>query len=422
MKPADRLAATIRREGPVPFDWFMDAALYAADGGFFARGGGAGRGGRDFVTSPEVGPLFGALVARAIDRCWNVLDRPDPFVVVEAGAGCGRLAREVLRAAPSCLPALRYVLVERSASLRAAQHDLLVIEPPGEAIGPYARYEDVPVAVVGAGPVFTALDDLPVLSFEGVVLANELLDNLPFGIAEWDGDAWTEIRVGLADGGDGRPCDAGPVSATGPATLHPAVPTGAVAPRFVEVRVPAARSDVAMLEALTSGFRVPAGARLPIPRGIEAWLDSCGSALTRGFLLLIDYVDGVEGVLTRGPQWLRTYRGHGRGGPVLEDPGSQDVTAEVIAEQVERSARAAGFEVVSEQPQSQWLRDLGIEDLVEEGRRVWRERAHIGDLTAIAARSRVTEAAALTDPEGLGGHRVITLRRPLPLVWTSAEP
>src|SRR5215218_6545670 len=118
---AERIAERIRREGPIPFDRFVDAALYDEEGGFFARGGGAGRAGRDFVTSPEVGVLFGTLMARFLDRVWSELARPDPFVVVEAGAGRGRLAADVLRARPDCTPALRYVLVERSAALRAAQ-------------------------------------------------------------------------------------------------------------------------------------------------------------------------------------------------------------------------------------------------------------------------------------------------------------
>ena len=63
----------------------MEAALYG-EGGFFAEGGGAGRAGRDFITSPEVGSLFGACVARALDGWWRELGAPDPFLVVEAGA------------------------------------------------------------------------------------------------------------------------------------------------------------------------------------------------------------------------------------------------------------------------------------------------------------------------------------------------
>src|SRR3954469_22246907 len=126
------IAERIHREGAVPFDAFVDAALYG-DGGFFATGHGAGRAGRDFVTSPEVGSLFGACVARALDRAWHEQGTPDPFFVIEAGAGRGRLAREVLRAKPECAPALHYVLVERSAALRDDQRDALELEPADEA-------------------------------------------------------------------------------------------------------------------------------------------------------------------------------------------------------------------------------------------------------------------------------------------------
>ena len=83
----------------------MEAALYDPEDGFYASGGSAGRRG-DFLTAPEVGPLYGAVLARALDTWWAELGRPDPFVVVEAGAGPGTLARSVLAAAPACLPAL----------------------------------------------------------------------------------------------------------------------------------------------------------------------------------------------------------------------------------------------------------------------------------------------------------------------------
>src|SRR5215213_9313391 len=113
----------------------MDLALYDPAHGFYATGGGAGRRG-DFLTSPEVGPLFGAVVARALDAWWDDLGRPDPFLVVEAGAGTGTLARDVLAAGPACGPALRYVLVERSESLRERQAGRLALELPAHALGP----------------------------------------------------------------------------------------------------------------------------------------------------------------------------------------------------------------------------------------------------------------------------------------------
>ena len=83
---AQRLRERIHREGPITFAAFMEAALYDDRDGFFTRGAGAGRAGADFVTSPEVGPLFGRLVARALDRSWAAMGEPDPFdSVVMAG-------------------------------------------------------------------------------------------------------------------------------------------------------------------------------------------------------------------------------------------------------------------------------------------------------------------------------------------------
>ena len=114
MSAIEAISARIEREGAIRFDAFVDLALYG-EGGFFSGGSGAGRR-SDFLTSPELGPLYGALFARAIDAEWERLRRPDPFVVVEGGAGRGALAKSILDAAPDCLPALRYVCVERSAA------------------------------------------------------------------------------------------------------------------------------------------------------------------------------------------------------------------------------------------------------------------------------------------------------------------
>jgi NADH dehydrogenase [ubiquinone] 1 alpha subcomplex assembly factor 7 len=357
--------------------------LYEPDVGFFASGHGAGRAGRDFVTSPEVGSLFGACVARALDRCWHQLGTPDPFIVVEAGAGNGRLARDVSRSNPECRRALHYVLVEVSSALRDEQRDRLDLEPPDEALGPFARSagDDAPLAVAGSGPVFTALEELPALELTGVVLANELLDNLPFGIAQAGDRGWQEVRVALLSRGE-----------------------------FTEVLVPAEPIDASALDAITADIRVPAGARLPIPRGIDAWVETCGQILRHGTLIVIDYVDSARGMVERGAgSWLRTYRSHGRAGAPFDAPGSCDITADVVREQVVHAAARSGLRVVADESQAEWLAGLGIEALVEAGRRTWQERAHIGDLEALAGRSRVGEASALTDPAGLGAHRVITL-------------
>jgi len=363
---AEQLAHLIHREGPITFDRFMEIALYG-EGGFFSSGHGAGRAGRDFVTSPEVGPLFGACMARALDRLWHALGEPDPFLVVEAGAGNARLAREIRRDAPECLRALRYVLVERSARLRAEHREHLPIEPVDEALGPFVRRDDEDKAVpaVSAGPVFTSLEELPALAAtSAVVLANELLDNLPFGIAQWDGTRWLEVRVGNRDGGG-----------------------------FEEVLVP---TDADF------GPGTAAGARVPVPSGIRDWWRACDGVLRDGFVLVIDYATRAVDLPTR--RWLRTYRAQSTGTDPLDAPGEQDITADIVIEQVEI---ASPFPRIRVDRQAEWLAALGIGDLVDEGRRMWAEGAARGDLEALAGRSRVGEAEALTDPEGLGAHHVI---------------
>jgi SAM-dependent MidA family methyltransferase len=362
----------IHREGPVRFDVAVEAMLYG-DEGFFTMGGGAGREG-DFLTSPEVGPLFGVLVGRAIDAEWERLGRPDPFVVIEAGAGRGALVRAVLDAEPACLTALRYVCVERSPALRAAMDDALPLEPAANVFGAVLHGEDPDdeAAVVGgSGPVVTALDELPLVPVTGMVIANELLDNLPFRLLERRGDAWSEIFVG-ADG---------------------------AALREVIVRAPGSIGA----EATRLAPDAKDGARIPLQHVAAEWVRSALGTLQRGRVLAIDYADDTASLAGRPwTEWLRTYRAHGRGGDPLEDPGTQDVTCEVATDQLARIRRPE-----RDRAQSEWLADLGIDDLTEAARAAWQERAHIGDLEALKHRSRVNEAAALTDPTGLGAFRVL---------------
>src|SRR3546814_11010605 len=94
------LGGAIGRRGPIPFDEVVAAALYSPDGGFYTGEGRAGRRG-DFVTSAEVGPLFGTLVGRALDDWWIEARRPDVFVVVEACAGPGTLPASTLASQPA---------------------------------------------------------------------------------------------------------------------------------------------------------------------------------------------------------------------------------------------------------------------------------------------------------------------------------
>jgi SAM-dependent MidA family methyltransferase len=336
----DRLAARIRDEGPIRYSTFVDAALYDPDGGFYAAHGSAGRRG-DFLTSVEVGPLFGAVVSDALDECWHALGRPAPFRVAEWGAGRGTLGRTVVASEPDCAEALDYLLVERSARLRS-EHPV--------------------------GPPWTSVDGWPGGEPLHMVLANELLDNLAFDLAEWRDGRWREVRVGTASDGFTE------VLVDLDADVHPQLPATAVD-----------------------------GARLPVQHAAADWLRDALAHVERGCVVVIDYADTTESLRSRPwREWVRTYRGHERGDDPLERPGSQDITCEVDIDQL-----AAVRSPDRRRTQAEFLQAHRIEQLVEDGRRIWQERAHLSDLTALRARSRVREAEALLDPAGLGAFQVI---------------
>ena len=375
----ERLREQIHREGPIPFDRFMAAALYDEAGGFFSQGHGPGRAGRDFVTSPETGSLFGFLMARALDRWWERLEQPDPFVVIDAGAGTGRLAADVLRATPACAPALRYVLVEASARLREEQRERLPIEPADRVLGPAAPGDvgDAPMAVTGVGPIVTSIDELPAGIEHGVLIANELLDNLPVRVVEWTGTRWDEIRVGSED------------------------------EIFVEIAVPAPAELATAAETVRAGVTVAAGARLPVPTGTAGWVADVAAMLHRGALVVIDYAADAAGLVARGPHnWLRTYRAHERGGAPLVQPGEQDVTCDVPIEHLLTVADRSGFGLEEHTNQREWLQALGVDAIADAAAAATRAEPARTDLAALVARSHVSEAAALTDPDGLGAHHV----------------
>lgn len=323
---------------PVPFEQFMDDALYGP-AGFYTQSGSAGRRG-DFLTSPEVGPLFGAVIARHLDAEWRRIGTPDEFVVVDAGAGPGTLARSVAAASPECSAAMRYVAVETSEAQRARHPD-----------GIESR------------------SDLPDGPFDGVIIANELLDNLPFRLAVFD-QGWSEAFIEAQPSGElterlSAPFDPAPAA------------------------LPAAGSF---------------GARAPLVDRAAAWVADARSRIGSGSLLVIDYGVARTTELAMRPwrDWLRTYRDNERGDHYLRFPGSQDITTDVPFDQLP--------EPDSVRTQAQFLQLRGIDDLVDEGRRVWKEQAARPGLEAMRMRSRISESEALLEPHGLGGFLVAEWR------------
>jgi SAM-dependent MidA family methyltransferase len=325
---------------PMRFDAYVERCLYDPEAGFYTAGGAAGRRG-DFLTSAEVGPLFGAVLARAVDAWWDEAGRPSPFVVVDAGTGSGTLVRALLHAAPACAAAWQLVAVERSPVLRAAHRDLV---QRGVRSTP-----TLPGDLTGA-----------------VVIANELLDNLPFRVLERRPDGWADLAVTSHDG------------------------------RLGLTHLAADHHAARVAQGLVGD--VPTGTRIPLLTEAARWVS--GVVATAAHLVVFDYGAPSTAALARRPwtSWVRTYRAHQRAGSPLDDPGGADVTVEVAADQLPPGARWSD--------QAAFLRSWGLDQLVAEGRRCWTERAARPDLEALRGRSRVREAEALTDPDGLGSFLV----------------
>ena len=324
----------------VRFDEFLDTALYG-EAGFYSSGGRAGRRG-DFITSPEVGPLFGAVLARWCDAMWSEGGESDDFRVYELGAGPGTLARSILAASPRCLrdDPSRYVAVELSAEQRGRHPDGV-----------------------------TSLESLPEGPLTGVVIANELIDNVPFRLMVFDG-GWREAWI-VRDGD-----------------------TASEILRDVDGQMPVRLPDDAVL-----------GARVPWHEQGAAMLRDVKNRLS-GRMLVIDYMVPTTASLARRPwrEWLRTYRDQERGSHYLRDVGRQDVTTDVCVDQLEAVVGPAH----SVRTQAQFLQLWGIDELVEEGKRVWEAEAARPGLRAMTMRSRVSEAEALLDPTSLGSFTVLS--------------
>lgn len=177
--PAAEVLERARRMGPLPY---------------------SARGGNPAPAPPPDGELAAWLVD-TIDAWWAEMGRPDPFTLVEIGAGPGTRAAAFLGLGPECLTALRYVLVEDDPAALAQHAFRLPVESAVLVLGPVGdgdddeADEDGAGAVEGIGPLLTSLTDPPVVDSPAAVVAIGWVSRLPSDRVEWRDGAWWEVRL-----------------------------------------------------------------------------------------------------------------------------------------------------------------------------------------------------------------------------------
>ncbi len=325
MERSDSLAALVARildaigqaGGWLPFDRYMNLALYAPGLGYYAAAPGVlGRWGADsdFVTAPELSPLFGMTLARQLAAAGRAegLER-----VVEFGAGSGKLACDMLAAwsRGDWMPR-EYAIVEVSAAMRARQQDATATLPP-----------DVRKRVVW-------WDRLPA-RFDALVVGNEVLDAMPVQLLVRTRHGWSERGI---------------------------VATGDTARPFAWSDRPGAAAPRRSMDAL------PVGAVTETHAAAEAFIATLADHLRRGLALFIDY--GFPAHEYDHPQrdsgTLRCHRAHRAHDDPLWEPGASDITAHVEFSGIARVARNAGMEILGYTSQARFLLNAGLLDTLRD--------------------------------------------------------
>ena len=340
--------------GWLPFDSFMELALYAPGLGYYSAGAVKLGVGGDFVTAPEMSRLFGQCLAR---QCAEVLSLSGGGIL-EFGAGTGAMAATVLEELAN-LDALpdRYAILEVSADLAARQR---------------ARVGELPEALRERVVWLTRLPDTPM---RGVMLANEVLDALPcarFVVHD------TRVRsLGVAMGADGG---------------------------FIEREGFADELLVRYAQPLVREFKLPDGYRSEVCWRIEPWIAGVRQSLEQGAIFLIDY--GLPRAQYYHPQrvdgTLRCHFKHRAHNDPLILVGVQDISSWVDFTRVAEAGEAAGLNLWGFTTQAGFLIGSGIEELL------------VADGDDITRARRTGEAGRLLLPAEMGeAFKVMALSRGL---------
>ncbi len=374
MNPEAEIRRRIGERGAIPFAEFMEVALYWPHGGYYSRSpfdpdaAVPGEAGSqpfgptgDYYTSQMVHPVFGTLLAVQLYQCWQLLDRPDPFHVVELGSGNGQLCRDILGGAAHLpkdfLRSLRYLCLDRN------PHPVPELPPLANQL---------------------VADGIPLRGLQGCIISNELLDAFPVHQLRQENGRLKEVFVTLQTG------------------EHPEA-----APLVETLSDPSSPALEARLDQL--GIRLVEGQTVEINLGLDSWTESVAAALDSGFAITIDYGQTAEELYSaqlRPRGTLVTYHRHIQTDAPLRHVGQQDITAQVDFTTLVNAGRGSGLEPLGYTTQGNLLRNLGLDNL--------RRRLTPGNLPSPSISRDVTALAAnragmlaLAREDGLGGFKAL---------------
>lgn len=350
------LASRIRRFGPISFAEYMRECLYHPVHGYYSQP--EARRFSDYYTSVDVHPIFGRLLARQFAEMWQQLGRPAEFLLVEAAAGTGRLAGDILEFARSQLPdffnALSYVAVERSPAR---------CEQLAARLSHFIQEEKCRSSI-----------EFPARISVGCVFSNELLDALPVHRVLQHRGALKEIFVTT----DGKVFSEIP---------HP-LSTGAISHYFAAQQITLAEGQLA-------------------EAGLEAcdWISEIARRLERGFVVTIDYGHEAADLFDAHHQsgTVVSYAKHQVSNNLYAAPGEQDLTAHVNFTALRQWGARDGLETLGLPTQTAFLLALGkgndFADLYDDG---------MGEPARLRARLQLK---TLIYPEGLGERFQVLLQQ-----------
>ena len=351
----------------IPFVEFMDWVLYHPQSGYYSQGAGLGKSG-DFFTASHLGSDLGELLAEQFVDCWHHLDRPEPFSLLEMGAGQGFLAADILQwiraQYPDCWRSLQYLIVERSPGLRQKQQYFL--QPLFNAIDSSTSPPSI---------TWVNWSDIADDSLIGCCFSNELVDAFPVHqvIAQggelqevyvrWIGEQWQEEYD--------RPST----------------------PRLLQY-----------FEALNLNITQPPYPdpyRTEVNIAAQDWLTTLSHKLHRGYVITIDY--GYDNDRYHHPQrdqgTLQCYRNHQRHNNPYLNLGTQDITTHVNFTVLQQWGKDCGLETIGFTRQALFLMALGLGDRLQQ---LTQDPQNLPTLL-----QRRDALHQLLDPAGLGNFGVL---------------